>query len=179
MGFSVRRGSDEVLAALVKGHNDTRRAASVVGSFFHADVTSQTSGDSRSPVATPATVDAANASSAPTSLTLVNQIRQLWIQHRNDDLAHKVSGEATLALSNGVATNLTEAMSLANELKADFNVHIAAATWHYTTDGTNVITSTDASDQTSLNTLANELKTDFNAHIASAPAGSSVKLIDP
>lgn len=177
MGFTARKGTEEVLYALVLAHNNTRRAAGVLGSFFHADVTADPSGDFRAPVATAATVSAANASDLATSLTLVNDIRKRWLQHRADDLAHKVN-DGLPALTAPVATDLTTAQTLANELKADYNTHIASTTYHYTADGANAVAAVDATDQTSLNTLLNEMKTDFNAHIASAPVGQSVKLID-
>lgn len=178
MGFQVRRGTDAVLAALVLAHNNTRRAAGVLGTFFHADVTSHGGGDHRVPTATAAIVTAANASSPETSLVLVNQLRQLWLQHRDDDLAHKVA-DALPALAADAATNEATAIALANEIKADYEAHRASTTYHYTADATNTIAAADASDQGTLNTLLNELKTDFNAHIASAPAGQSIKLLEP
>jgi hypothetical protein len=178
MAFQVRRGTDAVIAALVLAHNNTRRAAGVVGAFFHADVTSDGNGDHNVPTVTAATVTAANASNLATSLTLVNQLRQRWLQHRNDDLAHKVA-DGLPALTAPVATDLASAQTLANELKADFTTHIGSTTYHYTADATNTVAAADATDQATLNALLNELKGDFNAHIASAPAGQSVKLLEP
>lgn len=178
MAYQVRRGTEAVLAALVTAHNNTRRAAGVVGSFFHADITQDGGGDHTAPTVATASVSATNASDLATSLTLVNQIRQRWLQHRADDLAHKVN-DSLPALTAPVATDLTTAQTLANEIKADWATHIASTTHHYTADATNTIAAADATDQSSLNTLLNEIKTDFNAHIISAPGGQSVKLLDP
>lgn len=178
MGFSVRRGTDAVQAAIVLAINAVRRSSGVVGSNFHADVTSDTTGDYRTPTATAATVGAANATDLATSLTLVNQIRQRWLQHMVDDLAHKVADTAN-TLAAAVATDLASAITLANEVKADFNLHIASTTFHYNADGTNTVATTNASDQSTLNALVNAIKTAFNAHIASAPAGQSIKLLEP
>lgn len=178
MAFTARKVTDAMLFALVAAHNNTRRAAGVVGSFFHADITSTPGGDVRAPTAASAVVASANASDLATSLTLVNEIRQRWLDHRDDDLAHKVA-DGLPALAAPVATDLTTAQTLANEIKADYGVHIASTTYHYTADATNTVAAADATDQTSLNTLLNEIKGDFNAHIISAPVGQSVKLIGP
>lgn len=177
MAFTVRKGSAAVLAALVLGHNNSRRATAFVASFFHADVTSEPSGDHTVPVATAGTITAPNASDLATSLVLVNQLRKRWMNHYADDLAHKVA-DTTNTLAAAVATDLATAQTLANEIKADYNAHIASTTFHYTADGTNTTAAANATDQATLNTLLNELKTDFNAHIASAPAGQSIKVID-
>lgn len=176
MGYQVRKGSDAVVTALVLAHNNTRRSAAVVASFFHADVTSDGGGDHVTPTATPITIAAANASDLPTSLTLVNQIRQRWLQHRADDLAHKVAD--VTAFTAPVATDLATAITLANAIKASYGTHGASTTHHYTADATNTVAAADASNQGTLNTLLNELKTDLPAHVASAPAGQSVKLIE-
>ena len=178
MAFTARKGTVTALVAVVTALNNTRRAAGVVGSFFHFDVTSDTTGDPTKPTVANATVSAANASDLPTSLTLVNQLRQRWLQHRDDDLAHKVA-DGLPALTAPVATDLATAQTLANELKADYNTHIASTTYHSTADATNGVSSANATDLASLQTLLNEMKGDFNAHIVSAPAGQSVKLIDP
>ncbi len=178
MAISARKYDLGAIVALVLAHNNTRRAAGVVGSFFHADVTSDTTGSFSAPVVTAATVTAANASDLATSLTLVNQLRVQWMKHYKDDIAHKVA-DTTNVLAAPEATDLTTAQTLANEIKADYNAHIASTTFHYTADATNTIAAANATDQTTLNALLNELKTDFNAHIASAPAGQSVRLIDP
>lgn len=178
MAYTVRRGSDGVLAALVRAHNDTRRA--VVGTSFHADVTSDTSGDFANPVATAATVTAANATNLATSLTLVNDLRRRMLQHFGDALGHKVADTvATAAVTLPQATILDEAVALANQLKSVYNTHRASTTYHYTADSTNAVTADNADDQTTLNTLLNEMKGDFNAHIASAPAGQSINIVAP
>lgn len=176
MALFARKVPDAMLFAIVASINSTRRSAGVVGTNFHADVTSDGGGDYRAPTATPATVTAADASSLATSLTLVNQIRARWLQHKTDDLAHKVAD--VTAFTAPVATDLATAITLANAIKADRATHIASTTYHYTADATNTITAADASDQSTLNTLLNELKTDHNAHIASAPAGQSIKLLE-
>lgn len=63
-----------------------------------------------------------------------------------------------------ILTSPGAAYTLANEIKADHNIHIASTTYHKAADTTNTITSSDASTLATLYALANELKTDFNTH---------------
>jgi uncharacterized phage protein gp47/JayE len=66
------------------------------------------------------------------------------------------------ALTADLATLLT----LANELKADYEAHriLTSGPVHQAADTTNTIAAADATDLSSLLTLANELKADYNAH---------------
>jgi len=58
----------------------------------------------------------------------------------------------------------TWAITLANELKAVYNAHLASTDWHTTDDATNVVTSANATDLASLYTLLNELRGDYAKH---------------
>lgn len=140
------------------------------GAAFHLD-------------ASEATIGSANASDLATSLTLVNEIAALFYGlaaapgsypgHANDALAHKVADTTNTRAAAYPATDLATAITLANEIKADYEAHRASTTFHYTADATNTIAAANATDQSSLNTLANELKTDINAHMASAPTNNA------
>ena len=132
------------------------------GSSFHLD-------------ATASAIAASNASDLATSLTLAEQIRGVYEAHLDDDAAHKLKDPKPALVK---ASTLATAITLANAIKADYNTHIASTTYHYNADGTNAVSSSDATDQASLNTLLNELKTDLNAHLASGPAGSLARLTD-
>lgn len=175
MSTEVRKGSDNVVGALVAAHNARQLAA--VSTNFHAD-TSQTA------VGTTLAISVANASDLATSLALVAQVKGVYNQHVRDGVvagnggcgAHKEQGPV---VSTADATDLATAQTLANAIKAAYTTHRASTTYHYTADATNTIAAADASDQATLNTLLNELKTDINAHIVSAPAGAMIKLIDP
>ncbi len=69
---------------------------------------------------------------------------------------------------------LTACIALANELKTDFNLHIADATEHTTAvDTTNVVSAADAYDFPSLIALTTELLTDYDAHEADAELASA------
>lgn len=62
------------------------------------------------------------------------------------------------------ATDLTSAISLANEIKSDYNIHIASTSQHNVADTSNSVTSSNATDLTSAIILVNEIKSDFNNH---------------
>ena len=156
------RNIDPALAPLCAAHNDLKLQIGA-GSFFHLD-------------ASEVTVTAANASDLATSLTLTNQLLDVYKFHMADTLAHKVAGVALA--SYAYATDLATAQTRANDIKSKYNTHIASTTYHYTADATNATAAANASDQGTLNTLLNELKTDFNAHAASAPTGKSLRLVD-
>jgi len=55
--------------------------------------------------------------------------------------------------------------TLANEIKSDYNTHIASTTYHVAADSTNTVGSADSTTLATVLTLANEIKADFNAHL--------------
>lgn len=181
MAVNVRKGTLGVAYALVANYNALRADATVLGTRFHADVTSTTTGDFSALAATPLTVTATNATTLPTSITLANQIRAFLLVQFVDPLAHKAADSTNFTTLNAVAVavDLTTAQTLLNACKSTFNAHCAQAGVHYTNDGTNTVATANATDQASSNALANALKTAINAHIISAPAGASLKLVDP
>lgn len=131
------------------------------GASFHLD-------------ATASAITTADATDLATSLALANAIKGIYEDHLGDDAKHKLKDpKPTLTAASTLATAIT----LANAIKADYNTHRASTTYHYNADGTNAVSSADATDQSSLNTLLNEIKTDLNAHIASGPSGSLARLV--
>lgn len=81
------------------------------------------------------------------------------------------NNSGTLKLNNlGLPSlSLFGAITLANELKSDFNAHIADATEHTSgVDAVNTVSSSNATDLLSLLTLVNELVVDYTAHHADA-----------
>jgi len=66
-----------------------------------------------------------------------------------------------------ILTTPDNAYTLANEIKSDFNTHIAATAYHKAADTTNTVSASDATTLATLYTLVNEMKGDYNAHIAS------------
>lgn len=75
-----------------------------------------------------------------------------------------VANDTTNVVSSANASNLATSITLANEIKTDFNAHIASTSFHSVADGTNTVTSANATDLASVITLANEMKGDYNAH---------------
>lgn len=74
---------------------------------------------------------------------------------------------SALTTLSTVATAINErtVIDLANELKADYNAHIASTTFHLIADVANPVVSVDATSLATAITLINELFTDYNAHI--------------
>jgi hypothetical protein len=110
------------------------------------------------------------------AVALANNVMQAYLFHLADTLAHKVVDDPPALVA---ATDLTTAQTLANAIKADYNVHRASTTFHYTADATNVIAAADATNQASLDTLLNEIKTDFNLHMASGQPAASLRVVEP
>ena len=75
---------------------------------------------------------------------------------------------AALLVTSASATNTGTGVTLANELKAKLNVHMADAIAHKTADVANgPLTTADASDDATTVTLATAIQTAYNAHVQS------------
>lgn len=77
-----------------------------------------------------------------------------------------------------VAGATAQAVSLANDLKARFNLHRTQAGVHSSNDAVNAVTSPDATDLASSITLLNEIKARFNAHLVQAGVHSPDDTVD-
>jgi hypothetical protein len=177
MTYRVRNVNDAVLAALVKAHNDERRAG--ISTEVHYGVSGATvTGDPRDPVQADLQAAAANASDLATLLTLSNELAIVYAQHGADTHVHD-GADTTNVVAAAVATDLATAQTLLNELKADYNAHRSEAGVHPNNDAGNAVAAADATDQATAETLANEIKTDLNAHISAALVGQGVELIAP
>lgn len=180
MAIQVRKGTGEVLPALVSSYNDMRAGVAVSDSKFHKGVTSTTSGDYTAKTSSPLQVTAADATDLASSIVLVNEIKLVYNLHCADALSHKVADTDNDVTTADALTTLAQVETLAIDLKAAYNTHIASTTYHYTADSTNAVAAADPSNnQTNTNTLLNEMKDDLNAHITGAVAGDVVELIDP
>lgn len=88
--------------------------------------------------------------------------------------------DASAADASPVAADLPSVIVMANNLKAEINVHIAnaidatttdaayGAGIHVAADATNPVSAAAASDQGTADTLLNAIKTAFNAHLTQA-----------
>lgn len=117
----------------------------------------------------------ADASDLPTALVLVNSLKARTNVHyvSAGDLGAHITASGQLNVEPD-ADDLATAQTLANEIKASYNIHIAEGTIHITDDGTNDVTSANATDQASLETLLDEIKLDYNAHVAAATTMNSL-----
>lgn len=80
----------------------------------------------------------------------------------------KINGVGADIVASPDATILSSIVALANEIKADYNSHIANLNGanHAVVDSANIITAANASDLATSLTLLNEIKADFNLHLA-------------
>lgn len=180
MALIAKKGSDEVVAALIRALNDSRRSTAFVSTFFHADATAlKPTGSFQDPLTfgvTAFSVASASASNAATLLTRTLELKALYARHVADKIGHKVADTANV-VSAATPTDTTTCITFLNELKADYNTHRASTTYHYNADSTNTITSADATDEASAITLCNEIATDLVAHVVSAPGGYSIEVV--
>lgn len=132
------------------------------GALFHLD-------------ASETTITAADATTLPTLLVLVNQMISVAAITRGDLLCHKAADATALPV---LATDLATAQTALNLLKSQHNTHCASTAIHFNADGTNTCATTNMSDLASGLTLANALKANINAHMASAPAAASIRAVD-
>lgn len=122
-------------------------------------------------------ITAAAASDLATSKTLTAELAAALSPHGADTEVHTVADTIALPAAWTSApsepADLAEVQAVLNELKADWNGHIADAAAHRgvlaEVDGNGALTPTaistaDATDQTTANALANALKSAFNIH---------------
>ena len=111
-------------------------------------------------------------------IALANQLRTIYEFHRTDYVtvyAHLIA-DAKNVIAATEDTTLATAITLANELKADYNAHRAQAGVHHNDDAGHAIAAADATDLASLVTLLTELRVDVLAHINAIPADAAPAL---
>lgn len=177
MSYKVAKTEQAMLFALIKAHNELK--LSLVSTEVHADITSLTTGDYRDPVRTPDLVTAANATTTPTAVALVNQLLHKLENHFADTLAHAL---ADAAIDEEECTDEATAITLVNILHTAYEAHRVAGSddenVHYTDDSTNTDASSTATNTGTLYTRANALKVAYNAHIIAASAGAFVEVAE-
>jgi hypothetical protein len=157
----------EKTTALIAVHNQTVQALGAQGVIPHYCSPFTATGAARELVST------TDASDLATSKTLAKALALALIAHGADTDAHSTADTIAIAAwasAPAEPADLTEVQNVLNEVKADFNTHIANATPHRGVGGqgktavTVVISTTDASNQGTANTLANAIKVALNAH---------------
>jgi hypothetical protein len=87
-------------------------------------------------------------------------------------IVHKIADANGIAATNPAVTE-QNSYDLANELKGDYNVHIAATTYHVAADlGTCAVA--DADDEAKLIALTNNLRTLFGTHASNSSAHGGI-----
>lgn len=156
-----------ITAACVAVANQTTQALGAMGVLPHYKPSVDGYGNPTDLITTP------DASSLATSKTLAAALATALTAHGANTQAHSASSTiacAAWASSPAEPANLVEVQNVLNEVKADFNTHIANATPHRGIGGQGkvaqpaAISTADASDQTTANTLANAIKVALNAH---------------
>lgn len=72
----------------------------------------------------------------------------------------------SVASASDITQYTADLVTLANEIKSDYNTHRVSTVYHAAADSTNVVTSTNASDLATAITLLNEMRADYNAHLS-------------
>lgn len=83
-------------------------------------------------------------------------------------VTHKVADASTIAATNP-AVSEAESYALVNELKGDYNTHIASVVYHVAADAGSCSLA-NATDEATLVALANNLRTLFGTHAANVTA---------
>lgn len=131
----------------------------------------------------------ADASDLATLKALVLDMAPKLALHGADTEAHTaadtIAEPAAWTANPAVPVDLTECQNILNELKTDWNAHIAVAAAHRSVlaeiDANGVLTPTaittaNATDQATSEALANALKSAWNIHMASA--GADIVIVD-
>jgi hypothetical protein len=167
----VRLMAEAVLAAFNQRRLDMLMVRA--GKIYHADA------------APAAAVSTANATDLTTSIALISALQVSYTTHiasacdaTTGQGAH-LATDATNVLVAAVPTDLASCETAVNELKAQFNAHLALTSSHPVADATNTVSTADASNLSTTEALANALKTKFNAHIAAAMTAPALAVISP
>ncbi len=73
-----------------------------------------------------------------------------------------------LTVDAAVASDLPTLLTLSNQAKSVYGIHIANTHVHLVADATNTVAAADATDLATAQTLLNELKADYNTHRSEA-----------
>lgn len=176
MSTSVRKLTRPIAESSVTAENASRLDMLKLrnGLIFHADATAA--------ITTP---DAVSGDGYVTSVALVNACSAAYTAHIASacdavtGVGCHISADATNVISAPVATDFASAETLANQLKAQFNLHRASAVFHPVADSTNNVSAADATTDASLATLVTQIKAKLNAHFAAAFSSQAIVYVAP
>lgn len=128
---------------------------------------------------TPTLVTAPNASDLATLKTLCQDICLRVQAHDDDTNIHPTADTGNLAVAAwastpGLPADLAECIAILNEVKSDWNTHVAkihalGVEYHTGDDLRNSISAPNAADQPTSETLANAFKAKFNQSVVAKP----------
>jgi hypothetical protein len=178
--LTIRRLNDTIIHALVQEYNKLRATTTILGTFFHKDVSSgPTSGAYTAPTATQLQITSPDAVDTPTGVALANELKTKVLQHLNDAIAHKVADTALATTLAAVAAAVDDAstQTLASAIQTAWNSHNHGMTCHYTADTNDdaTVINNAATARTSLTAV----KAALNTHIKSAPGGNYINVVNP
>ncbi len=192
MALQARRVPGPIMPlALAIAHNKLCAQSALVGALFHADISSNTSGDaSIAPAFATLAVTAAASTDLPTCIALATNIIGVCKQHMAEGIAqdtysagaHKISDAVNIALLPAIPVDLASLVASLNTLKSTINAHFimaAPSAVHFNNDATNTIGTAAATVLADSITLANAIKTAVNAHILSGPTTPMIKILAP
>jgi hypothetical protein len=193
MGYPTRKTTDALTIALVAAHNlGVRARIGSLTTYPHADATSTFSGNYQAPVITAMQVTG-TAVDLPSTITVAEQVRTILLAHFADagtaqnlwGGAHKAADATNVAgisyttipkISSSTGT-LAQVETLLNALKTACNAHVGQSGVHFTNDGTNSVSASNATDLPSSETLASGsggLKAFVNAHVTFTDGSATV-----
>lgn len=100
----------------------------------------------------------------------LNLLKAMYQAHRvltSGSVHANADSTNTISSANATSTDIDSMITLANELKADFNAHLTQATIHSQSDSVNSTSAADVGYPGGLFTLANEIRGDYELHRAS------------
>lgn len=124
--------------------------------------------------------DLLNCYDTDTAIVLVNALKDAYTDHLTaggTDAIHNAN-DATNTVSAADADDLATAITLANELKGDFNAHRSQAGVHFTNDSGNAVSAANATNEDTLVKLVNEILADFKGHVSASRAPNTANAIN-
>jgi len=121
------------------------------------------------------------AADLPAAIIKVNSFVSTYATHIASAATVSTKGahltaDATNVVTAPTATDQSTANARANDLKAQFNAHVASTTFHKVADA-GVITASNATNLASLQTLLLDIASKMDAHFARCTAASFINVV--
>lgn len=156
--MDVRNLDKLKIAACVEQHNALRddAARNALGRVFHIQKISL------------GTIDLTDKVAATNTLVTLYEAHRVSVYSSTTQLGAHKAADSTNDVTAPVATDTASAITRANDLKAQANLHFLVSAAHVVADSTNVISAADATDATSLGTLLTDIVAKLGPHVDAA-----------